>query len=197
MTMNAQPGDRIAGGLMAAAAILSIVVMAHHPSGGDNAALANGVHGALMIFSLMLLVGFYRFAVQEGFGRFSVIAGFVAYCAGSFGNLLAATVNGFAVPGLAARGAAKDVFAFAWELNQALAYEAVFAISAAFVLWGLSLVRRGSPVVGAAGLAAGILPAALLATGALDMHVAGAAAIYAIQALFSFMIGVRMAARRA
>ncbi len=194
--LNVNSSERLTGGLMSAAAILSVLVMAHHPTGGGDAALANGVHGALMALNLIILTGFFRFAAREGLERFSAAAGIVLYSAGAFGNLLAATINGFAVPALAARGASNDVFAFAWEINQALAYGAVFAISAAFTLWGLALARNGSRLVAAAGLAAGVLPAALLASGALDMHVAGAAVIYAGQSAFGVIIGVRMALRK-
>lgn len=194
--VTARSSDRLAGGSMAAASVLSVIVMAHHPTTESGVALANGVHGALMALILIILAGFFRFAACEGLARFSVLVGLVAYAAGMLGNLLAATINGFAVPALMARGASKDVFAFAWELNQALAYGAVFAISAAFALWGLALARSGSRFVGAAGLAVGVLPAVLLAAGVLDMHVAGAAIVYATQSAFSLIIGVRMALRK-
>ncbi|OFX00146.1 MAG: hypothetical protein A3E78_06040 [Alphaproteobacteria bacterium RIFCSPHIGHO2_12_FULL_63_12] len=189
----AKHNDRFAGWLMAAASVLSVVVMAHHPTGGGDMRLVNGVHGALMGLILINIVGFFRFGSGEGLARLSVSAGLVAYAAGMFGNLLAATINGFAAPALMARGASKDVLGFAWELNQALAYEAVYAISAAYVLWGIGLVRRGARAVGVAGIAAGAAPAALLAAGALDMHVAGAMIIYAAQSAFAFIIGIRMA----
>ncbi|MEK7264762.1 MAG: hypothetical protein AAB227_01565 [Pseudomonadota bacterium] len=193
---TANPSDRLAGVSMAAASALSVLVMAHHPTSFGDAALVKGVHGALMALILINLAGFCRFAASEGLARFSVLTGLIAYAAGMFGNLLAATVNGFAAPALMARGASKDIFAFAWELNQALAYGAVFAISAAFILWGLALTRSGSRFAGAAGLAAGVLPAALLFAGVLDMHVAGAAVVYAAQSAFTFVIGVRMALRK-
>lgn len=192
----AKHNDRLAGWLMAAASVLSVVVMAHHPTGGGDLALANGVHGALMALILINIVGFVRFGSGEGLERLSISAGLVAYAAGMFGNLLAATINGFAAPALMARGASKDVLGFAWELNQALAYEAVYAISAAYVLWGLGLVRRRASAVGVAGIAAGAAPAALLAAGALDMHVAGAMIIYAAQSAFAFIIGIRMAMKK-
>lgn len=194
-----QPDERLAGAMLAAASALSVLVMAHHPTSFDAATFGNLVHGALMILLLIVLAGFARFASGRGLQRFPVLAGLVFYAAAAFGNLLAATINGFAVPALAAREPAisKDVFRFAWELNQALAYAAVYAISLAFILWGADLVTRKRKVAGLAGLAAGAIPAALLATGAIDMHVAGAFIIYAMEAAFGVIIGVLMMRGRA
>jgi hypothetical protein len=186
---------RAAGGVLAAVSILSVLVMAHHPTGADNAPLARSVHGAMMILVLMMATGYAQFAAKRDLARLPVMAGMVFYGAGANGNLLAATINGFAVPALIERGATPDILAFAWELNQALAFEAVFAISAAFAFWGADLFRRNAPVTGIAGIAAGLVPAALLASGAMDMHVAGAFVIYGIQAAFGAIVGVQMIRR--
>lgn len=197
MTVNSiprQPTDRFAGAMLAAACVLSVVVMAHHPTSAGSASLANHVHGALMIALLIAFAGFSRFSARLGLRRFPVLAGLVFYGSASVGNLLAATVNGFAVPALAAREPAisQEVFRFAWELNQALAYAAVYATSLAYVLWGAELFARKQRLAGIAGLAAGAVPAALLAAGALDMHVAGAFVVYAAQAAFGIVIGLLM-----
>lgn len=192
-------GGRLAGALLAAASALSVIVMAHHPTNSGATSLANLVHGALMVLLLIVLAGFSRFVARLGLDRIPVLMGLIFYGAAAVGNLMAATINGFAVPALTAANdtSSRDIFALAWALNQALAYAAVYATSAAFVLWGADMLTRRRPRVGAIALAAGAAPAALLAYGALDMHVAGAFAIYAMQAAFGVIIGVLMIRGRA
>jgi hypothetical protein len=185
----------LAGGALAGASALSVLAMAHHPASFADAHLAGAVHGAMMVFVVVSLAGYASFARAHGLKRFAVASGLGFYAAGAFGNLLAATVNGFVTPALAARGGVgEDVFAFAWALNQTLTYGAVYATAAAFTLWGLDLVARGGRLTGIAALAAGIVPAFLLASGALNMHVAGAFLIYALFAAFGVILGIRMMA---
>lgn len=188
--MTTRIGDKFAGGVLASASALVVLTMAHHPTSLKDVGLVNLVHGVMMALVLLSLAGFARFAQRLGFDRFPVLCGFVAYGAGAFGNLLAATVNGFAAPALAADGASREILALAWDLNQALAYESVFALSAAYVLWGAVLFMQRARATGLAGIAAGLAPAALLAAGALDMHVSGAFAVYTVQAAFGVIAGV-------
>ena len=187
-------GERLAGAALAAASLLSVVVMAHHPSGaGSHGGLAQAVHGALMGLILVTFAGFARFAAGLGLQRYAATLGLTAYATGSLANLLAATMNGFVAPALATGGASQEVLRLCWELSQALAYAAVYAISAAFVCWGAELGLRGAGAdrwLGAAGLAAGLAPAGLLASGALDMNVAGAFIVYGAQAAFGGLAGV-------
>lgn len=189
---NIDDGVKTAGWALLAASLVSVLAMAHHPSGREHMALAGPVHGALMILVLVIFAGYARFSAARGLDRLIVLAGLCFYGAGVAGNLLAATVSGFVVPALVERGSSNDIFAFAWALNQSLAYAAVYAISASFVLWGVDMVFRGQRIGAVAGLAAGIVPSALLASGALDMHVAGAIVVYAIEAAFGAFIGLRM-----
>lgn len=185
----------LAGGALAAASALSVLAMAHHPTNLEDARLAGAVHGAMMVFVTMSLAGFASFARARGMQRFAVAAGLTFYAAGAVGNLLAASVNGFVAPALAARGGVgEDVIAFAWALNQTLAYGAVYATAAAFALWGADLLTRQARLAGLAGLAAGLGPAALLAADALDMQVAGAFIVYGVFAAFGVVIGLRMIA---
>ena len=51
--------------------------------------------------------------------------------------------------------------------------------------------------IGLAGLAAGAVPPALLLTGALDMDVAGAFLVYAVQATWGAGVGLHLLRRRA
>lgn len=192
--------EPLAGIALAAAAALSVLAMAHHPTGTALAAtLGRLVHGVLMALVLVMLAGFFRFAAMRGLDRFAVALAFALYAAATFANLLAAAINGFVVPALLERGAYETNAALLWTLNQTFAKAAVFAISAAFGLWGADLLWRGpraARLLGGLGVVAGLAPAALLAAGILDMHVAGAFVIYAAQALFALLAGVWMATRK-
>ena len=192
-TQDASAPKHATGVVMIVAAILSVFVMAHHPTGADHAGLAQGVHGAMMTFTLLLVVGFIQFSLQRGVDNFAVSAAMVAYCAGAIGNLLAALISGFVMTALVTKNVGVDVKTFAWALNQAAAYGAVYAYSVAFVLWGGDLLVHGrlfDRLVGALGVAAGAIPVVTLATGLLKMNVGGAFIVYALQAAFSIAIGV-------
>lgn len=185
--------DRLAGMAMFSCTILSVVAMAHHPSNFEQGTLSNVVHGAMLVVVVVTLSGFAYFASGRGFGRFGVLAGLVVYAAGAVGNIMAATINGFAVVAVARRDVSNDIFSFAWALNQAFAYAAVYATSAAFTLWGLDLVARErgwARWLGVVGLIAGIVPAAMLAGAAVRMDVAGAFTIYALQSIFAALVGI-------
>lgn len=200
ITTRREDDDQIAGGLMVAAAGISILAMAHHPVGNSAPGLARLVHGAMMVLMLILLAGFTRFASRRGLARLPVLLGLIAYGASTLGNLMAATVSGFLAPALVEREASPELLALMWPLNQAFAFEAAYASAAAFALWGVDLAVRGPRAIerllGAAGLATGLVPSALLATGVLDLHVAGAAIVYAAQAAFAALAGFWLIGKR-
>jgi hypothetical protein len=187
---------RTAGAMMAGAAILSVVAMAHHPTGKHGlGGLAQLVHGTMIAVLLVMLAGFARFAACRGLDRTLPLVGLVAYAASAVAHLIAATINGFAVPALAARGVPHDFFALSWELNQAFAGLGVYLTSAAFLAWSLDLVIRGpgaTRALSVVGLAAAIGPAALFAAGAIEMNVAGASIVYAAHAAFALFVSVQM-----
>jgi len=193
-------GERAAGAALVVSAALSVLVMAHHPSGTALAAtLGRVVHGMMMALVVIMFAGFLRFAVGRGLSRFAVTLALVLYGAAALANLLAASINGFVVPALLERNAYEENAALLWTLNQTFAKAAVFAISAAFALWGADLFlsdRGAARLLGVAGIFAGVIPAALLAAGVLDMHVAGAVVIYAAQAAFAAMTGLWLATAR-
>jgi hypothetical protein len=136
--------------------------------------------------------------------RPAVALALVAYSVGMFGGIGAAVVDGFVVVELAPHdGMAGEGFVLARALNQALAYLGAIAVGAAYALWGVDLLRPGGGrmerIVGAAGLAAGLVPLGLLAAGVLRMNVDGALIVYAVQWGWMVLVGLLMLseARRA
>jgi len=190
--------NRIAGGALIAGSLLSVLAMAHHPDHVDPGGLVGIVHGAMIVLMSVIAFGFAHFALRRGLGRPAILAGLIAYFIGLVADLGAGTTNGFIVPALAARGAdlsGHDVFLLAWEANQALARLGVFATAAAFTFWSIDFLRRAGlepKAIGGLGLLAGLVPATLLATGATDMHVAGAFMAYAAFALWGAVVGLHL-----
>jgi len=189
--------DRVAGGALIAAAALSVLAMAHHPTGahGDNG-MAGFIHGVMIVLLTATTYGFAHFALRRGPARPPILAGLVAYLVSLVAHLGAATINGFVVPALAGRGVANhELFLFAWEANQALAGLGVFATGAAYVLWSVDFLRRPGlepKAIGALGLVAGIAPAALLASGTIRMDVGGALIAYAAFAGWGVLVGLHL-----
>jgi hypothetical protein len=194
---NAQ-GDRIAGGALILGALLSVLAMAHHPDHVDPGGLVGIVHGAMIVLMSAAAFGYTHFALRRGLKRPEILAGLIAYLVSLVAHLGAGTINGFIVPALAARGAdlaSHDVFLLAWESNQALARLGVFATAAAFTFWSIDFLRRSgleTKTIGGLGLLAGLVPAVLLATGAINMHVAGAFAAYAAFAAWGVLVGLHL-----
>src|SRR3954468_3744120 len=190
--------DRIAGGALILGAMLSVLAMAHHPEHVDPNGLVGLVHGAMIVLLTVTAFGFAHFALRRGLARPAILAGLVCYAISVVAHIGAGTINGFVVPALALRGAAlagRDVFLLAWEANQALAKLGVLMTGAAFAFWSLDFLRRSGlepKAIGALGLAAGLAPAVLLATAALDMHVAGAFLAYAAFAAWGVIVGVHL-----
>lgn len=193
-----ESADRIAGALLVTAAAGTVLAMAHHPTSPHAAGLGGAVHGSLIVLLATIAFGFTHFAMRRGLCRPAVLAGLVAYAISLFAHAAAATINGFVVPALAARGpgaAGRDIFLFAWETNQALARIGVYATGAAFLLWSTDLLRRGTsqaPEIGLAGLTAGAVPALLLAAGVIAMDLSGAFLVYATHAGWTALVGLHL-----
>ncbi|HYJ30709.1 MAG TPA: hypothetical protein VEW25_10255 [Allosphingosinicella sp.] len=187
--------DRVAGVAMIAAAAGALLAMGHHPSGAHGgSALAGIVHASMIALLGLLIFGFTHMARRRGLDRPAVLAGLLAYGIALFGHVGAATINGFVVPALAARGVtAHDLFLFAWEMNQALAKLGVYATSAAYLFWSAELIGEGrTRLLGALGLVAAILPASLLASGAIRLDVTGAFISYAVQVGWAALVGLHL-----
>jgi hypothetical protein len=186
--IESRNGDRAAGIALIGAAAASMFAMAHHPASLHGGALIGIVHGAMILFTGMMMFGFAQLSRRLGLERPAVLAGLVAFAIGAIAEVGAATVNGFAMPALAAHGASHEAIDTLWFLNQALAGLGVAAIGAAYTLWSLALWRRHK-VVAALGVVAGAGPALLLLGGWINMHLHWAILVYAALALWAALAG--------
>ena len=187
--------DRLAGLVLTIAALLSVPVMAHHPTDFTNdSGIFQLVHGGLIFASLILQAGFVRVSVRLGLNNFWTLLALIAFSVGIITVIFAGTMNGFIAPALAADGQFPEEIAnLCWKFNQSLVYVSAYAIGLAFVLWGTQLIKSNAQhgkALGYAALLAGGVPSILLATGVIDMHVTGALIVYTSQWLFSACAGL-------
>jgi hypothetical protein len=134
-----------------------------------------------------------------GPSRASVLAASLLFVVGGVLNVLAASINGFAMQETHARfgeSLSPDLRAFAWALNQTLAAVAVVAHAGAMILFGLrpfvGAARRLEGAVRGLGLLAGCLALGILIVhrGSLVVHTA--MMIYGLEALWIMSVGVFM-----
>ena len=205
---------RFAGIVLIVVPLLSILMMAHHPSAGshdpaalvaeiaDKSRLSRIVHGVLIALMGAELFAFIAFCRRLGFERSAVRAGFVAYSIGTGAMLGAALISGFVISDLAAHyvqqpsgdaTAFVDLSRLAMIGNQALAKLGVVAMSAAIVLWSAALFRNGQDRwVGIAGFVAGLGPAIALLVGAVRLDVGGMTLVVVCQAAWIVIVGIQM-----
>jgi hypothetical protein len=204
---------RVAGALIAAASLLSVVLMAHHPSVATpniadavaelarQATLTRQVHGGLIVLLGVLGLGFIELSRRLGIDRRTVQGALVAYAVGSGAMIGAALISGFIVPGLgvtyvAAPAADLEPLRYVLVLcrlgNRTLAGFAVSAMSAAILLWSIELLRapRAAPIAGCLGVLVAVGPVALLAFGAMTLDVGGMTLVVVAQALWSLAVSV-------
>lgn len=198
---------RVAGWLLLIAAVLSILAMAHHPSGidhgsvGGSMALGGLVHATMIVLLAVNLWGLTIFSIRQGIDGW-ILAGILSYGLSLLGNVIAALINGFIVPSVATvldHAESGNLFVLLWESNQAAARLAVYSASVAFVVWSVFLIRRKTLedlVLGCVGLIAGVAPGAALYTGTITLDVDGAFVAYGAQAVWTGLIGLQMTRRR-
>ncbi len=198
--LDSTRSDRTVGVILLIASILTILAMAHHPSGVHGGKLVHAVHGTMMVLLSSIFFGFCYYSMRRGLGRLLILAALVAYSLNFFALIIAGTVNGFIVPALAERGQdiPRALFVFAWESNQAFARLGAAATAVAFVLWGIDLLRQEngfSRLIGCFGLAAGVLPLVLLVSDA-TMDVRTALIVYSLHSGFVALLATRLIQRK-
>ena len=209
---------RVAGIVLIAVPLLSILMMAHHPSAGshepaalvaeiaDKAQLSRIVHGVLIALMGAELFAFIAFCKRLGFERSAVRAGFVAYSIGTGAMIGAALISGFIISDLAAHYVQQpsadpasfvDLSRLAMAGNQALAKLGVIAMSTAIVSWSVALIHRTRDRwVGIAGFVAGFAPAIALLAGVVRLDVGGMTLVVICQAAWIVIVGIQMVRAR-
>ena len=189
---------RAAGWALVGTGLLTILLMSQHPSSASDI-MTPLVHGGLQVVLLVQLAALLIVARRWG-GGLLLTTGMLFFAAGAFAGLGAATINGFVSPSLASYPSGEighDIFALAWEANQALATLGVIATGLAFAMISVRLWQEAQRSLPVAGWLAGLLPAALLAVGHISMNLHGALLVYVTQAAWIIALGWHAARRGA
>jgi hypothetical protein len=204
---------RTAGIVLVAATLLSILMMAHHPTASTHepaslaadvagtATLSRIVHGVLIALIGAELYAFTVFAARIARGRSAARAGLVAYAIGAGAMIGAALISGFVMSSLAGHYASApdpapfvDFARLSMTGNQALANLGVFAMSTAIVLWAIALLH-GAPRgrwLALVGFVTALAPAIALALGTIRLDVHGMLAVVLAQAIWNLAAGVAL-----
>lgn len=203
---------RRAGVALIGAAILEVLVMAHHPSVRTPdaaqaieqlraiATLSAGVHGALI---LLMLIGFYAlldFSLWRGLTRPPIRAGLIAYALGVLAMIGATLVSGFITPHVAMRAPSateldprvtEQILVLCRVLNRTLASAGAIAMSVGIALWSLDLLGsvRFVRALGVLGILIGLMTAAALVFGPLRLNVHGMLLTVVLQAIWTTGVG--------
>ena len=204
--MNDKHHTRLAGGLIIAATVGSLVLMLHHPTsldGHDDGLLMadwtnSGVHGGMIACLLLLRFGFSDWARRLGREHASVRAGAMAFDAGMTAFVAAALVNGFAVSGLLAAQADPaavrlQVAAFG-ALNRALANFGMILTVVAMALWAVRMLRLDAltRLAGAVGVAVALAAVGWMIVGQGAFGLVPAAVATVLFGAWSILVASRM-----
>lgn len=204
--MDDKHDTRLAGGLIIAATLGSLVLMLHHPTsldGPDDGLLMGdwtntAVHGGMIACLLILRFGFSDWARRLGRDHASVRAGALAFDAGMTAFVAAALVNGFAVSGLlmtqADPAAVRLQVAAFGALNRALANFGMALTTVAMALWAVRMLRLDALTrfAGVVGIAVALAAAAwmLVGQGAFGLYPATIATV--LFGAWSILVASRM-----
>lgn len=204
---------RIAGIVLVAATLLSILMMLHHPTAGTHeaaslaadlagkATLSRVVHGVLIALIGVELYAFVVFAGRISQGRSAARAGIVAYAIGAGAMIGAALISGFVMSSLAAYYAGTsdpapfvDFARLSMTGNQALAKLGVVAMSTAIVLWAIALLHDAKRArwLAIVGFVTGLAPAIALFAGWVRLDVHGMLLVVVAQAIWNLAAGTEL-----
>ncbi|UIP05888.1 hypothetical protein LY632_09225 [Erythrobacter sp. SDW2] len=180
-----------AGWALVGCGMLAGLALAHHPIGSGQGIMTPLVHGSLQAILLIELALFFLIARMLG-GALTATIGAAFLGGGVLAGILAGTINGFVVPALGGYGENEiggDVRALAWETNQALARLCVIATGVGYTLWSVLFWHKDAKPLAAFGVLTGLVPAALLVAGVIDMRFHGALFAYIGQSLWMVALG--------
>jgi hypothetical protein len=208
------PGEaRIAGSVLVAATLLSILMMAHHPSASthdpaalaadiaNTATLSRVVHAVLIALIAVELFAFVVFSGRLIAGRLAARAAIVAYAIGTGAMIGAALISGFVVSslgvyyaGVADPAPFVDFARVCMTGNQALAKLGVIASSVGIALWSIALLhdRARGRWLAIIGFVTGLAPAVALLAGAIRLDVHGMLLVVLAQAIWNLAVGVEL-----
>jgi hypothetical protein len=206
--------DRLVGGILVATSLLSVLLMAHHPTirapgqsaaaivaeMAEKAATSKRVHGGLLALLAAQSFAFLELSLRVGLARRAVRAALLAYGIAWFAMTCAALISGFVLPNLAlnyANAPGVDAEALRYSLsacaagNRALA--SYSAVSASVAIGLISLVLGSQHrALAALGLLVSAGPAFAILLGVLHLEVSGMTLVVASQTLWYVAIGVAL-----
>jgi hypothetical protein len=209
-TSTRQASPRLAGYAIAIASVLSVALMAHHPSVHHHdiaSALdeivrmswtARVVHGALIASMLVVSCALLELSAWLGLHRISVRAAIVSYMIGTIAMIGAALISGFLTPALASsyvapasdQELARQLLALSAIGNHTLAKFAVVVMSFAIFSWSIALLQPPRRVrwVAAIGALVSVSSAIPLCLGVLQLDVTGMTVVFIGQSVWNLAV---------
>lgn len=194
--------EALGGWSMIAGAVMGLVTMAFHPTGGGHADLALAVHALAIAAAPVAFYGGWVLTRRLSAGGPLAELALAFYALSTVATLLAATASGLLASDLiaqvaAAQGQAREAAAvlhYNGALNQAFAKVLVAASSFAIGLWSMEIVRtrlmrRAAGILGCV-IAAGALLALLSGHLTLDVH--GFGAVVLAQGIWLILVGAEL-----
>ncbi len=179
--------DVMAAALLAIPAVLTLVLILHHPvlhGKHDVASVAAGiqahalmdrlVHGGLITVLGIQTLGFYLFSAKLGWRRPAVAGGLIAYTAGVLLMIIPSTLDGFVTPDLASNCLAaahgcgtleEGSFRLVAVMIQDFTKLALVVMSTGVLSWSVALLAsRDAPkrIAGVVGIICACMPVAIL-----------------------------------
>lgn len=186
---------RLPGTALLLASVLSAILMFGHPTSDDAPSVMRGVHGMLLLLSIVAVAAVALLIRPFGVGIVTAIA-FAAFATGTIGNMLAGLLNGFVTPAILGTPGPSDpsqLIRLAWEMNQSFAFAGVVSTGIAIGLLGVLLFQRGLRAFGLTGFIVGLATAGALTAGLIDLDLRGAIIVYVSQLSWLAMFGLTAA----
>ncbi|NNC99877.1 MAG: hypothetical protein HKN85_06830 [Gammaproteobacteria bacterium] len=210
---------KLAAYSLASGALVSILMMLHHPSTSSSVAAEQVmevahhaginalVHGILIVLILLFCGCLTVYSMLRGLYRVPVLFALISYFAGSLAMIGAALISGFIFPEIASTfedAGSAELLTFmslrqlCWFANQALANFGTFCWLLSLLLWSLDLVKTPQPIkiIGIVGILVSILAALTLLTGIMRLDVSGMTAVTIILSAWYLMIAYLLLADR-
>lgn len=195
--------ETLGGWSMVAGALMGLVTMGFHPTGGGQAALALAVHALAITAAPIAFYGGWVLTRRLSTAGALPELALAFYGLSAVATLLATVASGFLASDLIARAAASQgearaaaaaVLHYNGATNQAFAKVIVGASSVAIGLWSMEIVRtrlmrRGAGILGCVVAAAAVLA---LLSGHLRLDVHGFGAVVLAQAVWLITVGLEL-----